>query len=65
METVCLADVCFVFTGSDTAELKASSNVTAAVHRFRALNEPKVLLVLMFVMMTVIMTVTVVTCYPL
>lgn len=64
METVCFADVCFVFTGSDTAELKASSNVTAAVHRFRALNEPKVLLVLM-VMMTVIMTVTVVTCYPL
>lgn len=30
METVCLADVCLcsVFTGSDTAELKTSSNIT-------------------------------------
>jgi hypothetical protein len=28
METVCLADVCFVFTGSDTMELKAGSNIT-------------------------------------
>lgn len=28
METVCLADVCFVFIGSDTVELKAGSNVT-------------------------------------
>lgn len=28
METVCLADVCFVSTGSDTVELKTGSNIT-------------------------------------
>lgn len=31
METVRLTDVCCVFTGSDTAELKAGSNVTQYV----------------------------------
>lgn len=61
METVCLADEGFVFTGSDTAELKTGSNVNA-VHRFRALKEPKVLM--RMVMMTVIMTMTTMTCYP-
>lgn len=31
METVCLADVCFVFTGSNTAELKSGGNARYAV----------------------------------
>lgn len=64
METVCLADVCFVFTASDTAELKSGGNARYAVHGFRVLKEPKVLMlvlmlvlmVMMMVMMTVMMT---------
>ena len=31
METVCLADVGFVFTGSVTAELKTGSNITQCI----------------------------------
>lgn len=52
METVCLADVCFVFTASDTAELKSGGNA-----RYAALKEPKVLMPVLMVMMTVMMTV--------